>query len=120
MEAERLRLAHLVDPQLAVSTSRVEPLPHQLAAVHDEMLLRRPLRFLLADDPGAGKTIMTGLLIKELLLRADIERCLIVVPAALDIQWQDELRGSSRIPKRRWPPCGCGSWTRVSRAYSTA
>ena len=56
------------------------------------MLPRQPLRFLLADDPGAGKTIMAGLLIKELLLRADIERCLIVVPAALDVQWQDELR----------------------------
>ena len=92
MEAERLRLAHQFDPQLAVSVSRVEPLPHQIAAVYDTMLARQPLRFLLADDPGAGKTIMTGLLIKELLLRADIERCLIVVPAALDVQWQDELR----------------------------
>lgn len=92
MEAERLGLAFLFDPQLAVSVSRVEPLPHQLGAVYDEMLPRQPLHFLLADDPGAGKTIMTGLLIKELLIRADIERCLIVVPAALDVQWQDELR----------------------------
>ena len=91
LEAQRLRFAHLFDPQLAVTVSKVEPLPHQIAAVYDEMLPRQPLRFLLADDPGAGKTIMAGLLIKELLLRADIERCLIVVPAALDAQWQDEL-----------------------------
>ncbi|HEU0113060.1 MAG TPA: SNF2-related protein, partial [Thermomicrobiales bacterium] len=92
LEAERLRLAHLFDPRLAMSTSRVEALPHQIETVYDTMLPRQPLRFLLADDPGAGKTIMTALLIKELLLRADIERCLIVVPAALDGQWQDELR----------------------------
>jgi SNF2 family DNA or RNA helicase len=92
LEATRLRLAHLYDEHLALSVSRVQPLPHQLTAVYDEMLPRQPLRFLLADDPGAGKTIMTGLLLKELLLRADVERCLIVVPAALDVQWQDELR----------------------------
>ena len=91
LEAERLRPAYLADPQLAVSVSRVAPLPHQLSAVYDEMLPRHPLRFLLADDPGAGKTIMAGLLIKELILRADVERCLIVVPAVLDVQWQDEL-----------------------------
>ena len=91
-EAQRIRHAHRFDSRLAVHLSDVEPLPHQIAAVYDEMLLRRPLRFLLADDPGAGKTIMAGLLIRELILRGDVERCLIVVPANLAEQWQDELR----------------------------
>ncbi len=72
-------------------TSNVEPLPHQIAAVYEEMLIRQPLRFLLADDPGAGKTIMAGLLIRELMLRGDLERCLIVCPANLAEQWQDEM-----------------------------
>jgi hypothetical protein len=61
-EAQRIRLAHLFDPYLAVHSSRIEPLPHQITAVYGEMLPRQPLRFLLADDPGAGKTIMAGLL----------------------------------------------------------
>ena len=65
-EAYRIRLAHLFDPYLAVSASQIEALPHQITAVYGEMLPRQPLRFLLADDPGAGKTIMAGLLIKEL------------------------------------------------------
>ncbi|MEB3161101.1 MAG: RNA helicase, partial [Synechocystis sp.] len=65
-EAHRIRLAHLFDPLLAVHTSLVEPLPHQITAVYSEMLTRQPLRFMLADDPGAGKTIMAGLLIREL------------------------------------------------------
>lgn len=91
MEATRIRMAYLFDPLLALSTSQVEALPHQISAVYETMLLRQPLRFLLADDPGAGKTIMAGLLIKELMLRGDVERCLIVVPASLEIQWQDEL-----------------------------
>ncbi len=90
-EADRIRLAHLFDPYLAVHTSRIEPLPHQITAVYGEMLMRQPLRFLLADDPGAGKTIMTGLLIKELMVRGDLERCLIVTPGNLVEQWQDEL-----------------------------
>ena len=68
-EAQRIRLAHLFDPVLAVHTSDVEPLPHQITAVYESMLPRLPLRFLLADDPGAGKTIMAGLLIKELIAR---------------------------------------------------
>jgi len=91
-EALRIRLAHLFDPFLAVRSSQIEALPHQLTAVYEEMLPRQPLRFLLADDPGAGKTIMAGLLIKELLIRGDLERCLIVAPGSLVEQWQDELR----------------------------
>ena len=79
-EAHRIRLAHLFDPVLAVHTSVVEPLPHQITAVYESMLPRQPLRFLLADDPGAGKTIMAGLLIKELIARGDLQRCLVVCP----------------------------------------
>jgi superfamily II DNA or RNA helicase len=90
-EAYRIRMAYLFDPWLAIHLSRVEPLPHQITAVYGEMLPRQPLRFLLADDPGAGKTIMTGLFIKELLLRGDLQRCLIVSPGNLTEQWQDEL-----------------------------
>ncbi len=90
-EAYRIRLAHLFDPRLAVHISLVEPLPHQITAVYGEMLARQPLRYLLADDPGAGKTIMAGLLIKELLVRGDVRRCLICAPGSLAEQWQDEL-----------------------------
>ena len=90
-EAERIRLAPLFDPYVAVHASRIEPLPHQITAVYGEMLPRQPLRFLLADDPGAGKTIMAGLLIRELMLRGDLERCLVVAPGSLVEQWQDEL-----------------------------
>ena len=90
-EANRIRLAHLFDPVLAVHTSLVEPLPHQITAVYESMLPRQPLRFLLADDPGAGKTIMAGLLIKELIARGDLQRCLVVCPGNLVEQWQDEL-----------------------------
>jgi len=90
-EALRIRLAALFDPMLAVSTSGLDPLPHQIKAVYGELLPRTPLRFLLADDPGAGKTIMAGLYIKELLLRGDLARCLIVAPGSLVEQWQEEL-----------------------------
>jgi len=90
-EANRIRLAHLFDPVLAVHTSIIEPLPHQITAVYESMLPRQPLRFLLADDPGAGKTIMAGLLIKELIARGDVQRCLVVCPGNLVEQWQDEL-----------------------------
>ena len=90
-EALRIHLAHLFDPTLAVHTSLVEPLPHQITAVYEAMLPRQPLRFLLADDPGAGKTIMTGLLMKELIARGDLQRCLVVCPGSLAEQWQDEL-----------------------------
>ncbi|HCJ36637.1 MAG TPA: RNA helicase, partial [Ktedonobacter sp.] len=90
-EAYRIRLAYLFDPLIAVHTSLIEPLPHQITAVYQSMLPRQPLRFLLADDPGAGKTIMAGLLIKELMLRSSLERCLIICPGQLAEQWQDEL-----------------------------
>ena len=91
-EALRIRLAHLFDPYVAVNASQIEPLPHQLTAVYGAMLDRHPLRFLLADDPGAGKTVMAGLLIKELLIRGSLERCLIIAPGSLVEQWQDELK----------------------------
>jgi SNF2 family DNA or RNA helicase len=97
-EAHRIRLAHLFDPLLAVHTSLVEPLPHQITAVYSEMLTRQPLRFLLADDPGAGKTIMAGLFIRELLIRGDLQRCLIVCPGSLAVQWQDELFQKFHLP----------------------
>jgi len=90
-EAYRIHLAHIFDPYLAVHTSAIEPLPHQISAVYQEMLPRLPLRYILADDPGAGKTIMTGLLIKELIVRGDLKRCMIVSPGNLAEQWQDEL-----------------------------
>lgn len=90
-EALRIQLAHLFDPYLAIHTSQVMPLPHQITAVYGEMLSRQPLRFLLADDPGAGKTVMAGLLIKELIVRGELDRCLIVAPGGLVEQWQDEL-----------------------------
>ena len=97
-EANRIRLAYLFDPLLAVHTSLVDPLPHQITAVYGEMLSRQPLRFLLADDPGAGKTIMTGLFIKELMARGDLQRCLIVCPGSLVEQWQDELDRRFHLP----------------------
>ena len=97
-EAQRIGLAHLFDPVLAVHTSIVDPLPHQITAVYEAMLPRQPLRFLLADDPGAGKTIMAGLLIKELIVRGDLERCLVVCPGSLAEQWQDELYRRFQLP----------------------
>jgi SNF2 family DNA or RNA helicase len=97
-EAYRIRLAHLFDPVLAVHTSLVDPLPHQITAVYEAMLPRQPLRFLLADDPGAGKTIMAGLFIKELIARGDLKRCLVVCPGSLVEQWQDELSLRFHLP----------------------
>src|SRR5262249_32878155 len=112
-EARRVQLAHLFGPLLAVELSalagvarpghavcwrvlavhlsQLQALPHQIQAVYGRMLPLQPLRFLLADDPGAGKTIMAGLYIKELVLRGDLRRCLVVVPGGLATQWQDEL-----------------------------
>jgi hypothetical protein len=97
-EAQRIHLAHLFDPVLAVHTSMVEPLPHQITAVYECMLPRQPLRFLLADDPGAGKTIMAGLFIRELIARGDLQRCLVVCPGSLAEQWQDELYHRFNLP----------------------
>lgn len=90
-EAKRIDLAFLFDPMMAVHTSNVEPLPHQITAVYESMLPRQPLRFVLADDPGAGKTIMAGLYIRELIMRADSRRILVVAPGSLVEQWRDEL-----------------------------
>src|ERR1700685_4225786 len=90
-EAKRIALAYLFDPFLAVQTSNLDPLPHQIEAVYAKMLPRPPLRFLLAADPGAGKTIMAALLCKELMIRGDVERCLVIAPGSLVEQRQDEL-----------------------------
>src|SRR5690349_16789625 len=87
-----LGIAYEFDPYFGLSISRVDPLPHQLSAVYDHLLKAARIRFLLADDAGAGKTIMSGLLIRELKLRGLIERVLIVCPANLAFQWQRELR----------------------------
>jgi len=92
IESARIKTAYDYDPHFAVSLSGVRPLPHQLEAVYERILPQFRLRFLLADDPGAGKTIMAGLLLKELKLRNAVERILILAPAPLTLQWQDELR----------------------------
>jgi superfamily II DNA or RNA helicase len=97
-EAYRIRMAYLFDPHLAVHTSLIDPLPHQITAVYEQMLPRQPLRFLLADDPGAGKTIMAGLFVRELMIRGDLMRCLICCPANLADQWQDELYRRFHMP----------------------
>ena len=91
IESSRIRLSYAYDPYFAVSLSGVEALPHQLEAVYHRMLPQARLRFLLADEPGAGKTIMAGLLVKELKLRGAIDRVLILCPAPLCPQWQDEM-----------------------------
>lgn len=100
LEALRMQMGFAFDPMMAVHTSNIEPLPHQLSAVYEAMLPKQPLRFVLADDPGAGKTIMAGLLIKELLMRADAQRVLIVAPGSLTEQWQDEMREKFAIDFR--------------------
>ena len=92
VEALRLGIAYEYDPYFSLSIARVDPLPHQLEAVYDYFLKLPRIRFLLADDPGAGKTIMAGLLIKELKIRGLIKRVLIITPANLSFQWQRELK----------------------------
>lgn len=114
-EAYRIRLAYIFDPMMAIHTSMIEPLPHQITAVYDSMLPRQPLRYLLADDPGAGKTIMAGLLIKELAIRGDVKRCLIVCPGVLAEQWQDELFQKFQLPfeiltNDKTNSCKTGNW----------
>ena len=114
-EAYRIRLAALFDPLLAVHTSHLDPLPHQITAVYETLLSRQPLRFVLADDPGAGKTVMAGLLIKELRMRGDVRRCLIVCPGNLVEQWRDELARRFSLPFEIVPPdaaraAGTGPW----------
>jgi superfamily II DNA or RNA helicase len=98
-EAERINSAYQFDPLFAVNCSIVDPLPHQVEAVYKFLLPMPKIRFLLADDTGAGKTIMTGLLIKELLMRGIIERVLIITPGGLTKQWQeDELGVKFNLP----------------------
>ncbi|WP_347242800.1 DUF3883 domain-containing protein [Thermogutta sp.] len=96
IEAARLGLAYEYDPYFSLSIARVDPLPHQLEAVYHYILPLPRIRFLLADDAGAGKTIMAGLLLKELKLRGLVSRTLIVTPANLMFQWQRELRDRFR------------------------
>ncbi|MDD6486198.1 MAG: helicase-related protein [Spirochaetales bacterium] len=91
LEAKRIEYAYLFDPMMAVHSAKIEPLPHQISAVYEAMLPKRPLRFVLADDPGAGKTIMAGLLIRELIIRSDSHRILVVAPGSLVEQWREEL-----------------------------
>src|SRR6202049_1303117 len=92
LQAYALGIAYEFDPYFALSVSRVDPLPHQLEAVYDHLLKLARVRFLLADDAGAGKTVMAGLLIRELKLRGLAERILIVAPSNLAFQWQRELK----------------------------
>ena len=96
IEAHRLGLAYEYDPFFSLSIARVDPLPHQLEAVYDYFLKLPRIRFLLADDPGAGKTIMAGLLLKELKARGLVRRTLVVAPANLTFQWQRELKDKFR------------------------
>jgi SNF2 family DNA or RNA helicase len=98
IEALRLGLAYEYDPYFALSIARVDPLPHQLEAVYEYFLAQPRIRFLLADDPGAGKTIMAGLLLKELKIRGLVRRTLIVTPANLLFQWQREMKDKFRAP----------------------
>jgi len=98
LEAHRLRLAYQFDPQLAVSVSQVDPLPHQIEAVYHYVLKTPRVRFLIADDPGAGKTIMAGLIVKELQYRRLARRILIVAPGHLKYQWQREMKERFGMP----------------------
>jgi len=92
LESHRIRNAFQFDPMYAVNVSQIDPLPHQIEAVYNYMMQNPRIRFLLADDPGAGKTIMAGLLLKELKYRGLVERTLIVVPGHLKDQWLREMK----------------------------
>ena len=96
VEALRLSLAYEYDPYFSLSIARVDPLPHQLEAVYQYFMAMPRIRFLLADDPGAGKTIMAGLLLKELKMRGLVSRTLILTPASLSFQWQREMKDKFR------------------------
>lgn len=100
VEGERIKTAYQFDPLFAVNSSVVDVLPHQVEAVYRYLLPLPRIRFLLADDTGAGKTIMTGLLVKELLFRGTISKVLIVVPGGLTRQWQDEMLEKFNLPFR--------------------
>jgi len=107
-EAERLTYGHLYNPAFASEVSRVDPLPHQRIAVYERMLPQDRLRFLLADDAGAGKTIMAGLYVRQMLARRLIQRVLIVPPAGLVGNWKSEMRtlfslARSSVCLLRWP-----------------
>jgi hypothetical protein len=102
MEAQRIRYAYQFDPLFAVSVAQVDPLPHQIEAVYHYILRNPRIRFLLADDPGAGKTIMTGLLLKELKYRGLVQRTLIVVPGHLKDQWLREVNNPRLKSKALW------------------
>ncbi len=125
VEAHRIELAFAHDPHFAVSMSGVRGLPHQIVAVYRHMLPQARLRFVLADDPGAGKTIMAGLLLKELRLRGVADRVLIVCPAPLTFQWREELSdkfdeefdilSSDRV---KWD-LGEEAWRRTDRAITS-
>ena len=99
-EAHRLAYGHLFNPAFATETSLIDPLPHQRIAVYEQMLGQTSLRFLLADDAGAGKTIMTGLYVREMLSRRLIRRILIVPPAGLVGNWEQEMRKLFRLSFR--------------------
>jgi hypothetical protein len=109
-EAKRIDLAFLFDPMMAVHTSNVEPLPHQITAVYESMLPRQPLRYVLADDPGSGKTIMAGLYIRELIMRADANRVIVVAPGLMRRMVKEELLrfdGRPLFPERRAYTVNC-------------
>src|SRR5271166_4371167 len=96
VEALRLSLAYEYDPYFSLSIARVDPLPHQLEAVYQYFMAMPRIRFFLADDPGAGKTVMAGLLLKELKVRGLVSRTLILTPASLSFQWQREMKDKFR------------------------
>ncbi|HEY7952311.1 MAG TPA: DEAD/DEAH box helicase, partial [Solirubrobacteraceae bacterium] len=125
VEARRIELAYAHDPTFAVSLSGIRGLPHQIEAVYKHMLPQARLRFVLADDPGAGKTIMAGLLMKELHLRGVVDRVLVLCPAPLTVQWQGELldKFDERFEvldshKVRWQ-LGGNAWQQTARAITS-